>query len=57
MAGATFPYSETVSLIGGYRYLATDDFNYNARILNVGQRYLQSEYDAHEVTLGIRVKF
>jgi opacity protein-like surface antigen len=61
MAGLTLPYSETVDLTGGYRYIATDDFNYQARVVNngvnLGKLRIQSEYDAHEVTVGIRVKF
>ena len=57
MAGATIPFSDSVDFTGGYRYLATTDPELDARVATVGPRRLDSEYDVHEITLGMRIKF
>lgn len=57
MAGLTIPYTDVVDFLAGYRYVATTDPRFDARVTPLGSRRLDSEFDAHEVTGGIRIKF
>jgi opacity protein-like surface antigen len=62
MAGLTLPFSEVTEFSLGYRYLATTDPKFKARIDNVdpggrGNRFLDSEFDSHELTAGVRFLF
>jgi opacity protein-like surface antigen len=64
MAGVNVPISEVTEFSVGYRYLATTDPDFNARKVNgVGTggatepRRFESEFDSHEVTLGVRFTF
>ena len=68
MVGMSIPFSEVTEFTVGYRYLATTDPTYNARVIGVdpadpnnpdqrGHRFLDSEYDTHELTAGVRFNF
>jgi OmpA-OmpF porin, OOP family len=57
MIGGVLPYSETVDFTGGYRYLSTEDSELDSVVGGIGPRRLDFEYDVHEITLGLRVKF
>jgi opacity protein-like surface antigen len=68
MAGVTYPYTEITTFTFGYRYIATTDPKFKDRIEGVepsttanpngrGTRFLDSEYDAHELMLGVRFNF
>lgn len=59
MAGVVIPYTETVDFTGGYRYLATTDTEVDSRLRGTvsGARRLNTEYDVHELTIGMRIKF
>lgn len=54
MAGTTIRYSKVTEISLGYRYVATTDPELNSRITGTGPRRLDSEFDAHEVVLGLR---
>lgn len=56
-AGVSVPFSDITTFSLGYRYLATEDLNFRARITGLGGRQVDSEYDAHELVLGIRYTF
>jgi opacity protein-like surface antigen len=57
MAGGTYRVNDAIDLSLGYRYVATTDPNYSSRVRNLSKAKLDSEYDAHEVTLGLRFNF
>jgi opacity protein-like surface antigen len=67
MAGVSIPFSDITTFNVGYRYLATDDLNFRACITGpcarrndvrpVPRRQVDSEYDAHELVLGVRYSF
>lgn len=57
MAGVSVPFSEVTAFSLGYRYLATEDLNFRGDIEGIGGRQVDSEYDAHELVLGIRYSF
>ncbi|MBY0401515.1 outer membrane beta-barrel protein [Myxococcota bacterium] len=63
MAGVSVPFSDVTTFSLGYRYLATEDLNFAARITGIpgttGRvvRQVDSEYDAHELVLGVRYSF
>jgi opacity protein-like surface antigen len=57
MGGATYRVSKAVDVSLGYRYVATTDPKYDGRVKDVGTVRLDSEYDAHEATLGLRFNF
>ncbi|MBT3698796.1 MAG: porin family protein, partial [Methylococcales bacterium] len=48
-AGLSYELTKEISLNVGYRYLATDDVDYNATITH--------EFGSHNVTAGIRYSF
>jgi opacity protein-like surface antigen len=64
MVGASVPISEVTTFSLGYRYMATEDLSYRARLDStpganpppIG-RQVDSEYDAHELVFGIRYSF
>lgn len=57
MAGVTYPFTEATHFTLGYRYLATEDVRYKGRVAGSGVRWIDSEYDSHDVRLGIRFNF
>jgi len=64
MAGVSVPFSDVTTFSFGYRYLASEDLNFRARIDTTPPspggpdgRQVDSEYDAHELVLGIRFSF
>jgi len=57
MVGASVPFSDVTTFSLGYRYLGTEDLNFRADIEGIGGRQVDSEYDAHELVLGIRFGF
>jgi OOP family OmpA-OmpF porin len=57
MTGATIPYTKTIDFEVAYRYVATEDPELDARVSGIGPTRFDSEYDAHELTLGMRIKF
>ena len=57
MLGATLPFSDTVDFTAEYRYLATDDPDFKSTSTISGNSRYDSEYDAHELVFGMRVKF
>lgn len=57
MGGVSVPFSDVTTFSLGYRYLATEDLNFRADIAGIGGRQVDSEYDAHELVLGIRYSF
>ena len=68
MVGGTLPYSDTVDFTAEYRYLATSDFDFGSlssttvttggvtTVTRTDSRF-DSEYDAHELVFGMRIKF
>ena len=72
MVGGSYPVNEVLDISLGYRYIATTDADVNSTITNIGEgvnppllndpdvveaRRLETEFDAHEVVLGLRVNF
>lgn len=70
MAGLTIPFTDTVDFTIGYRYVATTEPKYNSVVVladpdGVGplvgpgfvSRRVESEFDAHESMLGLKIKF
>jgi opacity protein-like surface antigen len=57
MTGVNIPYTETVGFRVGYRYVATTDPNFDARISDEGSTRFDSEFDSHELTAGLRINF
>jgi len=57
LAGASYRYSEVTEFSLGYRYLATTDPEINSQIAFFGPRRLDSEFDAHELVVGLRFNF
>ncbi len=59
MLGLTIPYSDTVDFKGGYRYVETTDpeFSSTVKTPEIGPTRFDSEFDAHELTIGMRIKF
>lgn len=62
MAGISVPFSDLTTFSLGYRYLASEDLNFRARIDTPPPgapdgRQVDSEYDAHELVFGIRYSF
>jgi len=57
MLGTTLPFSDTIDFTAEYRYLATDDPDFNSHSPTIGNSRYDSEYDAHELVLGMRVNF
>ncbi len=57
MVGVTYPISETTHISLGYRYLATEDVRYKGRVPGSGVRWIDSEYDSHDLRLGLRFNF
>ena len=60
MLGLTIPYSDTVDFKGGYRYVRTTDPEFRANVRTpeaVGHTHFDSEFDSHELTIGMRIKF
>jgi opacity protein-like surface antigen len=57
MGGVSVPFSEVTTFSLGYRYMQTEDFKLRARIAGIGSVKVQSEYDAHELLLGVRYSF
>ena len=57
MGGVSVPFSDVTTFSLGYRYLGTEDLNLRGRIAGVGGRQVDTEYDAHELVLGIRYSF
>jgi opacity protein-like surface antigen len=73
MVGGSYPINEVLDVSLGYRYIATTDADVNSTIIDRGAgvgtnpplndpstsvaRRLETEYDAHEVVLGVRVNF
>ena len=65
MAGASYPVTDVIDISLGYRYIATEDVKHNGRVdfptvmptPKTTDARFDSEYDAHEVTVGIRFNF
>lgn len=57
MAGVTYPFNKTTHFSLGYRYLATEDIRYKGRVAGSGIRWVDSEYDSHDLRLGMRFNF
>jgi opacity protein-like surface antigen len=57
MAGGYYRVSDSIDVSLGYRYVATTDPKYDGRVRNLGLTTLDSEYDAHDVLLGLRFNF
>ncbi len=72
MVGGSYPVNEVLDISLGYRYIATTDADVNSTITDIGEgvsfptlddpsvsvaRRLETEFDAHEVVLGLRVNF
>jgi len=57
MVGATVPISQAASVALGYRYVATSDPDEIGAVINDVSQDIEAEFDAHEVTLGVRFYF
>lgn len=57
MGGVSYPFSDVTTFSFGYRYLMTEDLNFGATISGIGDRQVDSEYDAHELVVGLRYHF
>jgi opacity protein-like surface antigen len=57
MVGGTMAFTTTTDFTMGYRYLMTTDPKIDGRLLASGSQRFESEYDVHEVVLGMRVNF
>lgn len=65
MAGLTIPFTKTVDFTIGYRYVATTDPKYNSAVVTpvtatgggFVTRRLESQFDAHEEMIGLKIKF
>ena len=72
MVGGSYPVNEVLDISLGYRYISTTDADVNSTIRDIGEgvlfptlndpttsvaRRLETEFDAHEVVLGLRVNF
>lgn len=57
MVGGTLAFTTTTDFTMSYRYLATTDPKLEGRLLATGSQRFESEYDVHEIVLGMRVNF
>ena len=57
MVGATIPLTQVFSASIGYRYIATSDPDEIGAIVNDTSQDIEAEFDAHEVSLGLRFHF
>ena len=57
MVGGTLAFTTTTDFTMSYRYLATTDPKLDGRLLASGSQRFESEYDVHEIVLGMRVNF
>lgn len=64
MAGGSWPVNDMIELVLGYRYLRLTDMDVKASLANKNvsptesrSRRLDTEYDAHEGTFGVRLNF
>lgn len=57
MLGASVPVGDYVELVGGYRYFGTTDSEVNGNVAGTGAQRFDTEYDAHEISFGMRMMF
>lgn len=59
MSGVGIPVSDVTTLNIGYRYLMSESLRFSASKVGalVGKRQIASEYDAHELVIGLRYSF